>query len=79
MLLLIIFSCFLVLLLVTALLWKLKMFYDRYRQRIQRTEELQQMATRPFASILLSFDDVWIDEVIANDFRLANPYLIAGV
>ncbi|XP_039262630.2 attractin-like protein 1 [Styela clava] len=56
-LLLILFSCFLVLLLLTALVWKLKMLYDACQFRRQRAEQLEQMAARPFGTVHLCFEE----------------------
>lgn len=49
----------------------MKLFYDAYRRRRQRTEELEQMATRPFGSILLQFDDIGANE-IDKGLKIAN-------
>ncbi|XP_025093871.1 attractin-like isoform X2 [Pomacea canaliculata] len=50
------FSCFLSLLLIAALLWKIKHKYDSYRRRQQMMVEMQQMASRPFATVCVEVD-----------------------
>lgn len=49
-------SCFLLLLLVAAVLWKLKQKYDTYRRRQRLFVEMVQMARRPFSTINLEID-----------------------
>ncbi|XP_064603271.1 LOW QUALITY PROTEIN: attractin-like protein 1 [Liolophura sinensis] len=44
-------SCFLGLMLLAALLWKFKQKYEMYRRRQRMVVELEQMASRPFASV----------------------------
>ncbi|XP_010783027.1 attractin-like protein 1 [Notothenia coriiceps] len=50
------FSCFLSLLLVAAVVWKIKQTCWASRRREQLMRERQQMASRPFASVALSLD-----------------------
>ncbi|KAK5881261.1 hypothetical protein CesoFtcFv8_022081 [Champsocephalus esox] len=50
------FSCFLSLLLVAAVVWKIKQTCWASRRREQLMRERQQMASRPFASVVLSLD-----------------------
>ncbi|XP_056152628.1 attractin-like protein 1 isoform X1 [Lampris incognitus] len=50
------FSCFLSLLLVAAVVWKIKQTCWASRRREQLMRERQQMASRPFASIAVSLD-----------------------
>ncbi|XP_071089503.1 attractin-like protein 1 [Haliotis cracherodii] len=50
------FSCFLSLLLIAAALWKIKHKYDSYRRRQQMIVEMQQMASRPFATVTVDVD-----------------------
>ena len=50
------FSCFLALLLVAAILWKIKQRYDRYRRRQRLFVEMEQMASRPFGSVLVELE-----------------------
>lgn len=49
-------SCFLTLLIIAAILWKIKQKYDMYRRRQQLFLELQNMASRPFAGIILHLE-----------------------
>ncbi|KAI5713792.1 hypothetical protein M8J76_005469 [Diaphorina citri] len=49
-------SCFLLLLLVAAILWKIKQKYDLYRRRQRLFVEMEQMASRPFASIVVEVE-----------------------
>ncbi|XP_065316096.1 attractin-like isoform X2 [Gordionus sp. m RMFG-2023] len=46
-------SCFLFLLFVAAVSWKVKQKYDIYRRRQRLFIEMEQMATRPFSSLYL--------------------------
>lgn len=50
------FSCFLSLLLVAAVVWKIKQTCWASRRREQLMRERQQMASRPFASVAVSMD-----------------------
>ncbi|XP_061822707.2 attractin-like protein 1 [Nerophis lumbriciformis] len=50
------FSCFLSLLLVAAVVWKIKQTCWASRRREQLMRERQQMASRPFASVALALD-----------------------
>lgn len=45
--------CFLLLLLVAAILWKIKQRYDIYRRRQRLFVEMEQMASRPFSQVLV--------------------------
>lgn len=49
-------SCFLLLLLVAAILWKIKQRYDIYRRRQRLFVEMEQMASRPFAQVLVELE-----------------------
>ncbi len=51
-------SCFLALLLVAAILWKIKQKFDRYRRRQRLFVEMEQMASRPFGSVLVELEKV---------------------
>ncbi|ODN01460.1 putative protein tag-53 [Orchesella cincta] len=44
-------TCFLLLLLIAAILWKVKQKYDMYRRRQRLFVEMEQMASRPFAQV----------------------------
>lgn len=44
-------TCFLLLLLVAAILWKVKQRYDQYRRRQRLYVEMEQMASRPFSKV----------------------------
>jgi len=48
--------CFLALLLVAAILWKIKQKYDRYRRRQRLFVEMEQMASRPFGTVLVELE-----------------------
>ena len=50
------YSCFLALLLIAAVLWKIKQKFDRYRRRQRLFVEMEQMASRPFGK--------WVDKKI---------------
>lgn len=50
------FRCFLALLLIAAVLWKIKQKYDRYRRRQRLFVEMEQMASRPFGSVLVELE-----------------------
>ncbi|XP_006814642.1 attractin-like, partial [Saccoglossus kowalevskii] len=43
------FSCFLSLLLIAAIIWKIKQKYDAYRRRRAHVVEMARFASRPFA------------------------------
>jgi len=49
-------TCFLALLLIAAVLWKIKQKFDRYRRRQRLFVEMEQMASRPFGSVLCDLD-----------------------
>ncbi|XP_018573311.1 attractin isoform X3 [Anoplophora glabripennis] len=49
-------SCFLLLLLVAAILWKIKQRYDLYRRRQRFFVEMEQMASRPFSQVLVELE-----------------------
>eukprot|EP00094_Tigriopus_californicus_P013495 TCALIF_13053-PA protein Name:"Similar to tag-53 Putative protein tag-53 (Caenorhabditis elegans)" AED:0.08 eAED:0.08 QI:208/1/1/1/0.92/1/14/654/1185 len=51
-------TCFLALLLVAAVLWKIKQRYDRYRRRQRLFVEMEQMASRPFGSVLVELEHI---------------------
>ncbi|XP_012270635.1 attractin-like protein 1 isoform X2 [Orussus abietinus] len=48
--------CFLALLLVAALLWKIKQKYDMYRRRQRLFVEMEQMASRAFSQVLVEIE-----------------------
>ena len=50
------YSCFLALLLIAAVLWKVKQKFDRYRRRQRLFVEMEQMASRPFGSVLVELE-----------------------
>ncbi|GAB1604315.1 attractin-like protein 1 isoform X2 [Argonauta hians] len=50
------FSCFLSLLLIAAIFWKIKQKYDVYRRRQRMFAELEQMASRPFAVVSIDIE-----------------------
>ncbi|KAK7866706.1 hypothetical protein R5R35_003244 [Gryllus longicercus] len=49
-------TCFLLLLLVAAILWKIKQKYDMYRRRQRLFVEMEQMASRPFSQVLVEIE-----------------------
>ncbi|KAL4708539.1 hypothetical protein ACJJTC_014147 [Scirpophaga incertulas] len=53
-------SCFLLLLLVAAALWKIKQKYDLYRRRQRLFVEMEQMASRPFSQVCVEFERGWV-------------------
>jgi hypothetical protein len=48
--------CFLALLLVAAILWKIKQKYDMYRRRQRLFVEMEQMASRAFSQVLVEIE-----------------------
>lgn len=48
--------CFLALLLVAAIIWKLKQRYDMYRRRQRLFLEMEQMASRAFSRVLVEIE-----------------------
>ncbi|XP_015904894.1 attractin-like protein 1 isoform X2 [Parasteatoda tepidariorum] len=49
-------SCFLSLLIMAAVMWKIKQKYDLYRRRQRLFVEMEQMASRPFAGVAVELD-----------------------
>lgn len=47
------YSCFIVLLVVAGLLWMIKLRVEWYRNIRRRHDEIEEMASRPFASVQL--------------------------
>ncbi|XP_045189684.2 attractin-like protein 1 [Mercenaria mercenaria] len=50
------FSCFLTLLIIAAVLYKVKHKYDSYRRRQRMIVEMEEMASRPFATAVLEIE-----------------------
>ena len=48
--------CFLALLLIAAILWKIKQKYDVYRRRQRLFVEMEQMANRAFSQVLVEIE-----------------------
>lgn len=48
--------CFLALLLVAAILWKIKQKYDMYRRRQRLFLEMEQMASRAFSQVIVEIE-----------------------
>jgi len=48
----------LALLLIAAVLWKIKQKYDRYRRRQRLYVEMEQMASRPFGQVLIELERI---------------------
>jgi len=51
-------TCFLALLIIAAILWKIKQKYDRYRRRQRLYVEMEQMASRPFGQVLVELERI---------------------
>ncbi|ERL89257.1 hypothetical protein D910_06630, partial [Dendroctonus ponderosae] len=49
-------TCFLLLLVVAAVLWKVKQRYDMYRRRQRLFVEMEQMASRPFSQVMVELE-----------------------
>lgn len=65
--------CFLALLLVAAVLWKIKQKYDMYRRRQRLLVEMEQMASRAFSQVLVEIErrDV-LSDTERNDLDACN-------
>ncbi|GLV41896.1 distracted [Carabus blaptoides fortunei] len=63
-------TCFLLLLLVAAILWKIKQRYDMYRRRQRLFVEMEQMASRPFSQVLVELE--YLERALTN-----NPLVIS--
>ncbi|XP_023308777.2 attractin [Lucilia cuprina] len=50
-------TCFLLLLLMAAILWKIKQKYDMFRRRQRLFVEMEQMASRPFSQVLVDIEN----------------------
>lgn len=50
-------TCFLMLLLMAAILWKIKQKYDMFRRRQRLFVEMEQMASRPFSQVLVEIEN----------------------
>lgn len=48
--------CFLALLFLAAVLWKIKQKYDMYRRRQRLFAEMEQMASRAFSQVLVEIE-----------------------
>ena len=75
------FRCFLALLLVAAILWKIKQKYDRYRRRQRLFVEMEQMASRPFGTVLVELEKLPAlpsggNKSICTVFHGFNHYLL---
>uniref|UniRef100_A0A2M4CRS9 Putative attractin n=1 Tax=Anopheles darlingi TaxID=43151 RepID=A0A2M4CRS9_ANODA len=49
-------TCFLLLLVMAAVLWKIKQHYDMFRRRQRLFVEMEQMASRPFSQVLVDIE-----------------------
>ncbi len=49
-------ACFIVLLVVAGLLWMIKLRIEVFRRNQRRYDEIEQMASRPFASVRLELN-----------------------
>lgn len=72
-------SCFLTLLIIAAILWKIKQKYDMYRRRQQLFLELQSMASRPFSGINVDLEKepYTLDNDIHSSWKINNPTPVA--
>ncbi|XP_021361114.1 attractin-like isoform X3 [Mizuhopecten yessoensis] len=59
------FSCFLSLLIIAAVLYKIKHKYDNYRRRQRMIVEMEEMASRPFSTVTLEIERK-IDNYVAE-------------
>ncbi|XP_055714873.1 attractin [Phlebotomus papatasi] len=50
-------TCFLLLLLMAAILWKIKQKYDMFRRRQRLFVEMEQMASRPFSQVVVEIEN----------------------
>ncbi|XP_039958409.1 attractin-like protein 1 [Bactrocera tryoni] len=50
-------TCFLLLLLMAAVLWKIKQKYDTFRRRQRLFVEMEQMASRPFSQVVVEIEN----------------------
>ncbi|XP_063985474.1 attractin-like protein 1 isoform X1 [Diachasmimorpha longicaudata] len=65
--------CFLALLLVAAILWKIKQKYDMYRRRQRLFVEMEQMANRAFSQVLVEMERRHIPpDIERNDAETNN-------
>lgn len=66
--------CFLALLLVAAVLWKIKQKYDMYRRRQRLFVEMEQMASRAFSQVLVEIErrDIDNSDSERNESELIN-------
>nr|XP_027202331.1 attractin-like protein 1 [Dermatophagoides pteronyssinus] len=63
-------GCFLTLLIIAAMLWKIKQRYELYVRRQQLFVELEQMASRPFAGVVVQVNNNK-DSIISNPSPIA--------
>lgn len=69
------YRCFLALLLIAAVLWKVKQKYDMYRRRQRLFVEMQQMASRAFSQVLVEIERRELnatDTNVNNDVEVNN-------
>lgn len=59
--------CFLLLLLLAAVLWKIKQKYDMFRRRQRLFVEMEQMASRPFSEVIYHYGTVIFKYVYNHD------------
>lgn len=65
------FSCFFLFLAICVVIWKVKQAVDLRRARQRHAVEMEHMASRPFAKMLVIIDD----DPDENDFYLYSPYI----
>ncbi|RWS30423.1 attractin-like protein [Leptotrombidium deliense] len=70
-------SCFLSLLIIAAVLWKIKQKYDMYRRRQQLFLELEHMASRPFAGLVVEVNSDGQPDAENSSLLKSNPTPIA--
>ncbi|XP_014206707.1 putative protein tag-53 [Copidosoma floridanum] len=67
-------TCFLALLLIAAILWKVKQKYDMYRRRQRLFVEMEQMASRAFSQVLVEIErrEFYVTEADGCDAEVNN-------
>ncbi|CAH1784738.1 unnamed protein product, partial [Owenia fusiformis] len=67
------FSCFLSLLLIAAIIWKVKQRYDAFRRGRRMIVEMEQMASRPFASMAYEIEQYNEVGTLLGEKKENNP------
>lgn len=71
------FRCFLMLLLLAAILWKIKQKYDLYRRRQRLIVEMEQMASRPFSEVMFLLN--WVGTEVHRSNKKAIFFSLNSV